>query len=312
MSFEAVSFVDAASEVMVSSQSFGMSIDERRRLLEANAAAAEFFRGELLRTTSGWQLEYLKGHGAESVLSTESPWKVGFAPRTRTNLLDHLREQGFGYGTLARAGLMAWSSSGEAVDRHRDKLMLVARDRRLSTVGFVGITPDGVARSASPVTMVHRPSNVLVGIEEQRSSLAGGAVPVIVDEPVDAIAVSKAGGQWAGIPVCGGGLSTAQSRTLRDFSASDKALVLLSGSEAERKQAAGYLLDLAFFFDRVHTVAVPPGQTLAGVARGPFGAERVNDLLANSRPLMTYRATGRGFVASLGADSDPPDPGLGR
>ena len=68
----------------MNSQGFGLSMEERRRLLEANAAAAQFFRRELLRATDGWPLEYLKAHGAESVLSTESPWKVGYAPRTWT------------------------------------------------------------------------------------------------------------------------------------------------------------------------------------------------------------------------------------
>jgi DNA primase len=143
----------------VSSQGYGLSVDERRRLLEANAAAARFFRRELLRATGGWPLEYLKAHGAESVLSTQSRWKVGYAPRARSNLVDHLRGQGVGYATMARAGLMAWSEDGDAVDRHRDKLMLVARDRRLSAVGFVGIGPDGEARSVSPVTMIHWPAN---------------------------------------------------------------------------------------------------------------------------------------------------------
>jgi hypothetical protein len=99
-------------------------MDERRRLLEANAAAAWFLRRELLRATDGWPREYLKAHGAESVLSTDSRWKVGYAPRASSDLVDHLREQGVGYATMARAGLMAWSEDGDAVDRHRDKLML--------------------------------------------------------------------------------------------------------------------------------------------------------------------------------------------
>src|SRR4051794_20994737 len=97
---------DAASEVVVGGQELGLSMDERRRMLEANAAAAQYFRRELLRATGGWPLEYLKAHGAESVLSPDSPWKVGYAPRTWSNLVDHLREQGFAYGTLARTGLM--------------------------------------------------------------------------------------------------------------------------------------------------------------------------------------------------------------
>jgi hypothetical protein len=97
---------------------------------------------------------------------------------------------------------------------------------------------------------------------------------------------------------------------LRQFSTSDKVVVVLAGSEAERNQSAGYLLDLAFFFDRVRAVALPPGESLAGLAQ-EFGAKRVHDLLLTSRPLMTYRASGRGFVALRSTDLDPPAPGPG-
>lgn len=294
-------------------EGFGLSADERRRVLDANAAAAWFFRRELLRATGGWPLEYLRAHGAGSVLSADSVWKVGYAPRTWSGLVDHLRREGFGYATLAKAGLMAWNEVGDAVDRHRDRLMLVAHDRRLAAVGFVGIGPEGVARSVSPVTVVHRPANVLVGVEEQRELLASGAHPVIVDAPVDAIAVSNAGlaagGRWAGIPVCGGGLSTAQAKMLREFSTSDKVVVVLGGSQAERNQTAGYLLDLAFFFDRVRAVEVPPGDSLAGIAQRDLGAERLNELLLSSRPLMTYRASGRGVFPTRATDVEPPFPG---
>ncbi|WP_327640819.1 hypothetical protein OHB24_21225 [Kribbella sp. NBC_00482] len=298
----------------MSSQAFGLSIDERRRLLAVNAAAAQFFRRELLRATTGWPLEYLRAYGADWVLSTESPWRVGYAPQSFSNLVDHLQEQGFGFGTMALAGLLDWSKHGDAVDLHQDKLMLVAHDRRSSPVGFVSIGSDGVAGSATTVTPVHRPSNVLVGAVEQRSLLAGGAIPVIVDEPVDAIAVSnvgvQAGGQWAGIPVCSGGLSTAQANMLREFSTSDKVVVVLAGSEVERNQSAGYLLDLAFSFDRVRAVALPPGESLAGLAQ-ESGAKRVHDLLLKARPLMTYRASGSGFAALRTTDLDPPGPGPG-
>jgi hypothetical protein len=70
--------------------------EERRRLLEANAAAARFYRRELLRATDSWPVQYLKWWGAEGVLSRESAWKVGYAPSTWTSLVDHLRGHGFG------------------------------------------------------------------------------------------------------------------------------------------------------------------------------------------------------------------------
>jgi hypothetical protein len=70
------------------------------------------------------------------------------------------------------------------------------------------------------------------------------------------------------------------------------------------------LQDLAFFFDSVRAVALPPRESLAGLAQ-ESGAERVHDLLLTSRPLLTYRAGGRGFVALRSTDLDPPGPGPG-
>jgi hypothetical protein len=70
--------------------------------------------------------------------------------------------------------------------------MLLARDVRLDPVGFVGIRQGfPVGYSTSPTTLIHRPSNVLVGLAEQMDLLGHGAIPVIVDDPMDAIAVEK-------------------------------------------------------------------------------------------------------------------------
>jgi hypothetical protein len=165
------------------------------------------------------------------------------------------------------------------------------------------------------VTPIHRPSNVLVGVEEQLDLLGKGAIPVIVDDPADAIAVSSVSrwldGRFAGIPVCGAGLSTAQARILRRFSVRDEVLVVLSGDQPQRNQAAGYLLDLAFFFDRVRAVELPaaPGRLSLSEA----GPEHLHDLLSKSRPLMTYRVSASGFASARSAEPDPPDagPGLG-
>ncbi|TCC52121.1 hypothetical protein E0H73_39990 [Kribbella pittospori] len=293
---------------------YAISLEERRRLLEANVAAARVFRQELLRATSSWPVEYLKSSGAEEVLSAGSAWNIGYAPSARRGLVDHLLVEGFAYGTLVKAGLVTWSDEGQAIDRHQNQLMLLARDHRLSPVGFIGIGRDLQARSISPVTVLHRSSNVLVGVEEQLDLLGGGAVPVIVDEPVDAIAISRVsrqmGGQWAGIPVCSAGLSTAQARILRRFSASDRVIVALSGNDAERNQKAGYVLDLAFFFDRVRAVGLPASPAV--LTREESGLEHLHDLLSSSRPLMTFRTTGSGFVSSRPTDPDPPvaAPGL--
>ncbi|MEU0095602.1 hypothetical protein [Kribbella sp. NPDC006257] len=162
----------------------------------------------------------------------------------------------------------------------------------------------------TPATAIHRPSNVLLGVAEQLDLLASGAIPVVVDDPVDAMAVTRlsraVGEQWAGIPVCGGGLSTAQARMLRRFSVGDKVVIVLSGGEQGVKRSAGYGIDLAYFFDRVRAVDIPDGVAVA--VSSSAGTTQVHEALVRARPLLTYRVVGGGLTSSQ-PDPDPPDVG---
>ncbi|MDX2971785.1 hypothetical protein [Kribbella solani] len=282
---------------------FAITAEERRRLLEANASAARFFRQELLRA-GGWPVQYLKDAGVEQVLAAGSMWRVGYAPDTANGLVDHLRSEGFGSSAMVRAGLAMWVD-GELVDRHRDRLMLVARDAQLSAVGFVGVELGGKVQFLSTGMALHQASNVLVGIEEQLDLLRGGATPVLVDDPVDAIAVSEMSrrleGQWAGIPVVGAGLSTAQARMLRKFTMGDKVVVLLHGDEHRQKLTSGYLLDLAVYYDQVRAVALSCSpRELVSFEAGP---RALQELLTTTRPALTYRIG----HAAAGVEYEPPD-----
>ncbi|WP_329000903.1 hypothetical protein OHA18_41540 [Kribbella sp. NBC_00709] len=290
---------------------FASTPEERQRLLAANTAAARFFRRELLRATDGWPSGYLKEAGIEQVLSTDSTWKVGYAPDTWSNLVDHLQSEGFSHATMVRAGLMRWTEDGDAVDRYRDELVLVARDHKLLPAGFIGIGPDGGVRSLTPATAVHRSSNVLVGIDEQMDLLRGGAMPVIVDDPAGAIAVSEMSrqldGQWAGIPVCGDGLSTAQTRMLRKFSLTDSVGVVVGGDERSQRRAVGFIPDLMLHYDRVRAVALPG--SLREFTSLDSAPKRLHELLTTVPPTMSYRM-GSGVAAEIHPDPDPPDRGL--
>ena len=290
---------------------FAITMEERRRSLEAVVSAAQFFRGELLRAT-GWPLEYLKEARIEQVLSVESAWKVGYAPDTLTSLVDHLAAENFAYSTMEGAGLVNRAGDADVTDRFRDQLVLVARDAQLHPTGFIGIGRDGRAQSLSPATAIHQPSNVLVGIAEQIDLLRDGAVPVIVDNPVDAIAVSSMSrateGQWAGIPVFGAGLSTAQVRMLRKFSLGDTAIVIAHGDEHRQKLTTGYLFDLALYYDRVRAVVLP--HSPSSIVSSEYGPQIMNDLLTTARPILTYRFGGAAS-ANLAGDPEPPDRGPG-
>lgn len=288
---------------------FAITMEERRRSLEAVVSAAQFFRGELLRAT-GWPLEYLKEARIEQVLSVESAWKVGYAPDTLTSLVDHLAAENFAYSAMEGAGLVNRAGDVDVTDRFRDQLVLVARDAQSHPTGFVGIGRDGRAQSLSPATAIHQPSNVLVGVVEQIDLLRAGAVPVIVDNPVDAIAVSSMSrateGQWAGIPVFGAGLSTEQVRMLRKFSLGDTAIVIAHGDELRQKLTTGYLFDLALYYDRVRAVVLP--HSPSSIVSSEYGPQIMNDVLTTARPILTYKFGGEAS-ANLASDPEPPDRG---
>jgi len=282
----------ALTEVVVSDSEEVLISGQRQRLMVAHMAAAKFFRRELLRANVGWQLEHLKERGAIDVLSTESMWKVGYAPDSFTRLTDHLRDRGFDSPTLVRAGLAELNEQGEAVDVFRDQLMLLARDERLDPVGFVGVGKGHSTYTNSPTTLIHRPSNALVGIAEQLDLLTDGAMVVVTNDPVDAMAVEKVSrhwdGRWVGIPMCGSLMSSAQAKTLYRYTATDTVIVALNGDPSWQQNAIASLPDLSYFYRRVRAVVLPEGHTAASLVQGADGTARLHDSLAATRPLEDF------------------------
>lgn len=182
------------------------TIAERRRLLEVHRAATRFFRRELLRSTKGWAAEYLIRGGARALLTSESTWTVGYAPDSRSGLVDHLRARGFEMETVRNAGLGLLSPEGRMVDRFRDQVMFPSWNDHLEAVGYFGVRRGAEAYYvASPATQIHRRSNALLGVAEQHDLLSKGAAPVLVNDPLDAVAIERISrlsvGRWAGIPL---------------------------------------------------------------------------------------------------------------
>jgi DNA primase len=241
---------------------------EERSLHEANAAAVTFFRRELLMTRATWPAELLKDWGVQRVLDPWPSWQVGYAPDSGTRLIDHLQKLGIGRETMMRAGLMSWTDDGRVVDRYRDQLVMVSRDQRLEPVGFVGIDRDGRARSITPETPVHRPAEALIGVLEQIDVLAEGATAVIVDHPLDALAIElasrHAGGQgYVGIPLLGSAISTAQAEILRQYSVPDRVIVTVPDRDEAGERAVRTALALSFVFDHVRLFERPSGSLFA-------------------------------------------------
>jgi DNA primase catalytic core len=263
---------------------------ENRRLIDAQVAAGQFFREQLLRSRTGWAAAHLSQRGLGHVLRSTSPWKVGYAPDGWSRLVDHLRGQGFDDESLVTAGLASVTKSGYLVDRFRDRIMFPAWDSAQELVGFVGRARGGRAKYLnSPATPIYRKSETLVGLAEQRDLLESGATPVVVEGPMDAVAVDElsrlTSGGWAGLAVCGTALSFHQASMLAHCSSSDTVIVGLDGDGAGRPAAVRWLDDLSRFFTRVVVAEFPSGHDPASLIETPVGADRLHEALSTPRPL---------------------------
>jgi len=177
---------------------------------------AAFFRSRL---DGSWAPAYLQARSLDVAL--HSPWHAGYAPATWTGLVEHLRAHGYGDEALLASGLAIRARTGRLVDRFRDRVMIPLRDPDGAVIAFIGrarpdADPDRVPRYLnSPTTPLYRKGEYLFGLHEGSDALARGALSVLVEGPLDAIAVtSGTGGHCVGIAPCGTAVTPAQLDTL--------------------------------------------------------------------------------------------------
>lgn len=101
------------------------STGQRTRLVEAHAAAAEFFRGQLATPEAQVGRTFLTERGFDS--DAAAHFGVGFAPKSWDALTSHLRSRGFSEAEILAGGLASQGNRG-IYDRFRGRLIWPIRD----------------------------------------------------------------------------------------------------------------------------------------------------------------------------------------
>ena len=177
--------------------------------------AARFFTDQL---AGSWVPQYLTGRGFGPHVQRQ--WQAGYAPATRDGLARHLRAAGYADSLIVAAGLARRSRRGYLTDTFRDRAVLPIRSARGSMVAFIGRSAEHATRDSprylnSPRTFRYEKGRTLFGLWEARESLAAGAIPVIVEGPLDVLAVALAGGgRFAPVSPCGTALTSQQAQAL--------------------------------------------------------------------------------------------------
>ncbi|QFG22892.1 toprim domain-containing protein [Actinomadura sp. WMMB 499] len=185
----------------------------REKLLAAVADAHRFYQRSL---RGSWGADYLTSRGFSPAVQEQ--WEVGHAPGTYRSLLNHLRKLGHDDRTLIEAGLVRQKGDEKPFDMLRDRVLFPLRDQEGAVVGFIGRRQDGAKGPKylnTPESALFKKSENLFGLHEVRGRLADAARPLLVEGPLDAIAVNTVMPQtYAAVAPCGTAITAAQLRSL--------------------------------------------------------------------------------------------------
>jgi DNA primase len=276
---------DGAATLLIAGQRAGPPVSEVARVHDS---AAQFFRSQM---PGSWVPGYLASRGLSPAV--QDHWLAGHAPDAWDALTRHLRAAGYPDTLLQAAGLARRSRRGTLIDTFRDRAMLPIRSADGTIIAFIGRAAPHAGLDVpkylnSPATSLYDKGETLFGLWEARDALAQGARPVIVEGPLDAIAVTTAGqGRYVGVAPCGTALTASHAAALSqaaDLRTSGVTVAFDPDDAGQRAAVRAYHL-LVPLTEKLAAPTLPPGQDPAQVLAASGPATLAGMLADHTRPL---------------------------
>jgi DNA primase len=273
-------------------------VGRRRRLLEANRAAEEFYAEQLTslpEAVAGRRFLAERGFDREAA----ARFGVGFAPRAGESLVQHLRGKGFTDDELTAVGLAARGSRG-LYDRFRGRLLWPIRDVTGDCVGFGArrlFDDDRIEAKYlnTSETPLFTKSKVLYGLDLAKKAISTQRRAVVVEGYTDVMACHLAGVETA-VATCGTAFGsdhiTLVRRIMRDDDEVDAAEVVFTfdGDAAGQKAALRAFAEDQRFVSQTYVAIEPHGMDPCEL-RQQSGDEAVRELVQRRVPLFEFAIT---------------------
>ena len=270
----------------------GQEQSQRRRLIDAHRAAAEFYAERLRDTDAEHARKFLSERGFE--LKDAERFGVGYSPKAWEDLTRHLHGRGFTDGELIAAGLAREGNRG-ARDRFRGRLMWPIRDLSGDVIAFgarkLDPDDDGPKYLNTPETSLFRKSTVLYGADLAKREIAQRRQAVIVEGYTDVMACHLAGVPTA-VATCGTSFGEEHIKVLRrlimDTDWSTGEVIFTFDGDAAGKRAALRAFEAEEKFATQTYVTVQPDGLDPCDVRLAHGDAAVRDLIARRVPLYEF------------------------
>ncbi len=262
--------------------------NEKERLFSVMEKAANFYQGKLAAGGEGNEsraaTDYLLGRGLKE--KTIQDWRLGFAPSSWTDLLDHLKKNGFLEKEIEKAGLI---KRGEKsfYDRFRGRIMFPIFDPSGRVIAFSGRLLKEEAEVAkyinSPETPLFNKSETLYGYDRAKNAIRELNYAVLVEGQMDLLAMHQAGLRNT-IASSGTALT---DRHLKLLKRSSENLLLCYDGDGAGMQAAlrAWLVGLNLGME-IKVAHLPAGEDPASLIQKD--SELMKECLKNSKHIINF------------------------
>ena len=274
----------------------GQEQSQRRRLIDAHRAAADFYAERLGGSDAAPARAFLAERGFE--LADVRRFGVGYSPRAWEDLTRYLRGRGFTDSELITAGLSREGNRGTR-DRFRGRLMWPIRDLSGDVIAFgarkLDPEDDGPKYLNTPETSLFRKSTVLYGADLAKREIAQRRQAVIVEGYTDVMACYLAGVPTA-VATCGTSFGEDHIKVLRrlimDSDSFMGEVIFTFDGDAAGQRAAQRAFGMEAKFATQTYVTVEPNGLDPCDLRLAHGDGAVRDLIARRVPLFEFAIKG--------------------
>ncbi|HEY3648624.1 MAG TPA: DNA primase, partial [Streptosporangiaceae bacterium] len=274
----------------------GQEQSQRRRLIDAHRAAADFYAERLGGSDAAPARAFLAERGFE--LADVQRFGVGYSPKAWEDLTRHLRGRGFTDSELITAGLSREGNRGTR-DRFRGRLMWPIRDLSGDVIAFgarkLDAEDDGPKYLNTPETSLFRKSTVLYGADLAKREIAQRRQAVIVEGYTDVMACHLAGVPTA-VATCGTSFGEDHIKVLRRLimdteGAAGEVVFTFDGDAAGQRAALRAFKMEERFATQTYVTVEPTGLDPCDL-RLAHGDGAVRDLVARRVPLFEFAIKG--------------------